>query len=658
MKKYLFLIYLFPIYLCSQNYENVKVKEYYDANLESVNENVMPAPLMEFLVADGNNDDLFGDRISKVLSSLLTMYETTGDKAYLIKFVKNSFIAQNVRNDIANSSNHPGWTEGESAQTPGRRYLDGYILKSMAEFVYLVRLNPQLFSTPLPTSFLLNISSQFFPQSCITYGDYANWLGFRVNQTLDWYIDNDNWDDNKGMLDFNHDALIINMQSGFALAFFYMGNSDPRQSYQDKANVIAGLYKLQIIIDDRCNCGTYDAPVFIISIHNSYVWFDNGWTITKNTHPCVSSCFPFYSGTGEQDNLPEYVATPEDLSHGVPDLWVPLAYNRFAPNSYFDQNDMIRWRNTFAKNIYDDGDFHNNCEGNEISNVPACIPNGCPINQFRYAAFAWMPFYQWDEADNTASAPNVYDILMQLFISDFSNGTPTSFNSAYYGGFGEVVKAQWDKECVNLSMYKRDVKYDQDFKVKNALTIDPASNSTYNTANSFAEPFITTPTFTIEPNVTSNMTAGEEIILKPGFTALSGSNFTASIVPSICTDGHRIGSPGNGLPNIALQNNTTSKQNKTAIKSALPVFQNNLTIAPNPFNGTTSILFSLENKGNVTLKIINALGREVFSEIENVPTEAGNYNVPFDGNKIGTGIYFCVLQVNGEVMQTKKMVVL
>ena len=656
MKKCFVLFFCFPLAIYAQNYPNVQVKEFYDANLESTNPSVMPSSLMESLVPDGNNGDLLGDRVSKVLTSLLRLYETTGDKAYLIKFVKNSFIEQTVRNDNANSSNHPGWSQVEDADHPSYRYLDGYILKSMAEFVYMVRFDSQLFNTALPSSTLLDINSSFFPQSLSTYGDYANWLGMRVEETLDWYVNNGYWDDNKGMLDFNNHTLIINMQAGFGLAFFYMGNSDPRPAYQTKANVIASLYKSQVNIDDRCNCGTYNEPVFRLNANNTnaYFWYDNGWKITQNTHGCTSFCpFHIYSA-GQQDNLPEYTATPEDLSHAVPDLWVPLVYNRFAPNSYFDQNDMIRWRNTLAKNIYDNGDFHNNCLGNEISNVAGCP---CAINQFKDAAYAWMPFYQWDEADFTASAPDVYDIVMLLFISEMSNGLPSNFNGAYYGGLGDVVTAQWDKECVNLSMYKRDVVYDQDFSVKNILTVEPESNSSYNTTNSFADPVITTNEFTIEPGVTSNMTAGEEIILKPGFHAKAGCTFSAHIDPSACTDGHRMEHlDGNNNGNIPVSSSTASAPVSQAAKA--PVAQNSLGIYPNPTDGIANIYFSIEEKSNVTVKIVDEYGQEIFSEINNVETEQGNYTVPFDTKNLHSGVYFCILRVNGEAVQTKKMVVL
>lgn len=111
MKKIIVIILLLPALIRAQNYASLQVKEFYDATVESENPPVMPIVLMESLLPDDNNDDLLGDRISKVLSSLLKMYETTGDKAYLIKFVKNSFIAQSVRNDMSGNTINPVWAD-------------------------------------------------------------------------------------------------------------------------------------------------------------------------------------------------------------------------------------------------------------------------------------------------------------------------------------------------------------------------------------------------------------------------------------------------------------------------------------------------------------------------------------------------------------------
>jgi len=83
---------------------------------------------------------------------------------------------------------------------------------------------------------------------------------------------------------------------------------------------------------------------------------------------------------------------------------------------------------------------------------------------------------------------------------------------------------------------------------------------------------------------------------------------------------------------------------------------------PNPFNPTTNIKFDLPNDDNVSIKIFDIVGKEVFSF--NEYKIAGSYEVQFDGTILASGIYFYKMVVgdntnNGEIFtDTKKMVLL
>jgi len=77
---------------------------------------------------------------------------------------------------------------------------------------------------------------------------------------------------------------------------------------------------------------------------------------------------------------------------------------------------------------------------------------------------------------------------------------------------------------------------------------------------------------------------------------------------------------------------------------------------PNPFNPETEIKFSLKERSFVTLKVYDALGREV-SELINEVTESGSYAVKFSGLGLPSGIYFYQLRA-GEYSAVKKMVLL
>jgi len=76
---------------------------------------------------------------------------------------------------------------------------------------------------------------------------------------------------------------------------------------------------------------------------------------------------------------------------------------------------------------------------------------------------------------------------------------------------------------------------------------------------------------------------------------------------------------------------------------------------PNPFNPTTMINFEISKDADVSIKIYDILGKEVFGF--NEFKSAGSYEVQFDGTNFASGMYFYKLEANGFV-DTKKMVLL
>ncbi|GIK61572.1 MAG: hypothetical protein BroJett017_24620 [Ignavibacteriota bacterium] len=85
---------------------------------------------------------------------------------------------------------------------------------------------------------------------------------------------------------------------------------------------------------------------------------------------------------------------------------------------------------------------------------------------------------------------------------------------------------------------------------------------------------------------------------------------------------------------------------------------------PNPFNPTTTISYSIQNAGEVSLKVYDMLGTEVASLV-NENQEAGNYSLTFNaaelpsrsGSALTSGIYFYTL-TSGNFMETKKLILL
>jgi formylglycine-generating enzyme required for sulfatase activity len=77
---------------------------------------------------------------------------------------------------------------------------------------------------------------------------------------------------------------------------------------------------------------------------------------------------------------------------------------------------------------------------------------------------------------------------------------------------------------------------------------------------------------------------------------------------------------------------------------------------PNPFNPSTAIQYSLAAPSHVLLRVYNSLGQEV-ARLVDERQEQGSYSVTWNGNRMGSGIYFCTLTA-GTFRSTMKMILL
>ncbi|MEP7145740.1 MAG: T9SS type A sorting domain-containing protein, partial [bacterium] len=77
---------------------------------------------------------------------------------------------------------------------------------------------------------------------------------------------------------------------------------------------------------------------------------------------------------------------------------------------------------------------------------------------------------------------------------------------------------------------------------------------------------------------------------------------------------------------------------------------------PNPFNPKTTINYSIPVSGYVSLEVFDALGKEVYSLV-NQKQYSGNYKAEFDGINLTSGIYFYQLR-SGKFSETKKMLLI
>ncbi len=77
---------------------------------------------------------------------------------------------------------------------------------------------------------------------------------------------------------------------------------------------------------------------------------------------------------------------------------------------------------------------------------------------------------------------------------------------------------------------------------------------------------------------------------------------------------------------------------------------------PNPFNPSTTISWQSPVGGHQVLKVIDILGNEVATLVDEF-REAGRYEVTFDASNVASGIYFYELRTNDNV-QSKKMILI
>lgn len=102
-------------------------------------------------------------------------------------------------------------------------------------------------------------------------------------------------------------------------------------------------------------------------------------------------------------------------------------------------------------------------------------------------------------------------------------------------------------------------------------------------------------------------------------------------------------SAGNAL---VVMTSTTSEATLDIEKAML------LESAPNPFNPTTQLSFTLPKAGYVTLSVFDASGRQV-ATIVNTAIKAGFHSVHWNGSGMASGMYVFKLQVGNRV-ETKK----
>jgi hypothetical protein len=116
---------------------------------------------------------------------------------------------------------------------------------------------------------------------------------------------------------------------------------------------------------------------------------------------------------------------------------------------------------------------------------------------------------------------------------------------------------------------------------------------------------------------------------------------------------------GNGIELVRPQGAAlTAVKGGATTPSAFALLQN----YPNPFNPSTTISFSVSQRGSVMLEIYDLTGRHVRTLLSG-DVAAGQHNVQWDGREeggssVGSGVYFYQLRVGSTPGSTRKMMLI
>lgn len=115
-------------------------------------------------------------------------------------------------------------------------------------------------------------------------------------------------------------------------------------------------------------------------------------------------------------------------------------------------------------------------------------------------------------------------------------------------------------------------------------------------------------------------------------------------------------SPESGSNDIVLikySQITQVQNNSLEIPGEFKLYQN----YPNPFNPITNISYQIATSGKIKIRIINLLGKET-ALLVNENQSPGRYNIKWDASNFSSGMYFYNLEVNGNVIDTKKLILI
>lgn len=584
----------------------------------------------------------------------LRMYRTTRDRAYLYKCVNLSLRAMAWRrqNQLFTDGTFPG----------SSLYMNGVLLWALSDLAHLIMLEEPDLAQEQVDQDLLSIPNSTIPGNIIpvadrvTFGNVAQWLTNRARETLDGILAVQ-WSEDLA-LGQGGDIHGLNQEAVFGSAMLNLGHIG---SSVGDAGLLAYLDKGALMLrkmryaseDDRCAC-ILGTPVLHNNTNYSYYWYHDGWSHPRRDLPCPYVDCNGESGFAVNDlDLTGRNQFTEDISHAVYDLELPRlanAFNIFTGGSEpFTDDDMVRFRNTFTTHIAqpDQGTW-GFCSGVFGCNAPTPIYGNYGYNYYKTHAFAWMFLQEWDAAPGSAPGAGVYDILTEFYGSVIFPDPTMITGGLSYWGLAQLVAAQWENECFDLTLYNRDLVYDQDFAAKDVLTVDAFGEA----GASFADPVITDPRFTVNAGVHAGFRAGHAVVWEPGFEAEPGSVVEATIDPLGCELMYRNALVGAGPGPLIDRNEVPDPSAPDPVAAGKAPLDDTaraealLTWMPDTGGAEAGLRLVLPTEAHVIVELWDGLGRRIHVVNVGQRTE-GAHEIPLPVTDIASGLYIAVVWLNG-----------
>lgn len=272
-------------------------------------------------------------------------------------------------------------------------------------------------------------------------------------------------------------------------------------------------------------------------------------------------------------------------------------------------------------------------------------------------SFTWASLHPYDNNSNHTLYHITKQILEQQLQIEPNPGNWINGNRVH--GLSHVTNAQWAYDCVDVTLYNRKLNYNQDLFAPHNLTIHPTAEDCYHQLgmNSFAAPIVQSDNFTIEPNVTSNISAGNKIVIKGEVHFKAGSEVRLFIDPALnnCfTGGRYTNSAGaeSNQPSILSMNQQKvlgEQENLSASLSPSAEYSQSIKfdvqLSPNPVEEICTLALSLPQETSLIVQLVDINGRLIKTESSKQLKGQSNYTLNF--SELKSGLY--LLKVIAEV---------